>query len=258
MYVDVPGSSLHPQDGNSLALWFEIPDSTAKSTAISTALKQRWSGFGAPTPERSNAISNFPGSMEVLAHFAAGDDVTALNLIRKQWGYMLSNPYGTGGTFWEEFLQDGEFSGGNYMSLAHGWATGPTSGLTNYVAGIGPELSSTTPFHVVPHPGDLTQASATLLLPQGTVSTSWQYLQNGSSFVETVTAPANVAGRYGIPTGGKEMTVSIDGRQVWSTCSTGAAAPAGLNVGTISQDSAYVYLSSVSGSHALMATAGCS
>jgi Bacterial alpha-L-rhamnosidase 6 hairpin glycosidase domain len=257
MYVDVPGSSLHPQDGNSLALWFGIPDSTAKSTAISTALKQRWSGFGALTPERANEIANFPGSMEVLAHFAADDDVTALSLIRKQWGYMLSNPYGTGGTFWEEFLRDGEFTEGSYTSLAHGWATGPTSGLTNYVGGIGPELSSTTPFHVIPHPGDLTQASSTVVLPQGTVSASWQYLQSGNSFVETVTAPANVAGRYGIPTGGKATTVSIDGRQVWSTCSTGEAVPAGLNVGTVSQDSAYVYFSRVPGNHTVTATAGC-
>ena len=39
MYMDVPGSSLHPQDGNSLAVWFEVSDSTAKSVSISSALK---------------------------------------------------------------------------------------------------------------------------------------------------------------------------------------------------------------------------
>jgi len=258
MYMDVPGSSLHPQDGNSLAVWFEVPDSTAKSLSISAALKRRWTGFGALTPERSNVIANFPGSMEVLAHFAAGDDVTALSLIRIQWGYMLSNPYGTGGTFWEEYLPDGEFNGGDYMSLAHGWATGPTSGLTNYVAGIGPELSTTVPFHLIPHPGDLTQVSATVPLPQGTVSTSWKYLQNGASFVETVTAPAGVAGRYGIPTGGQATTISIDGQQVWSTCRAGEAVQSGMTLGNVSMDGAYVYLSSVTGSHTVAATAGCS
>jgi hypothetical protein len=256
MYVDVPGSSLHPQDGNSLAVWFEVPDSTAKSVSISTALKRRWNGFGALTPEHSNTIANFPGSMEVLAHFAAGDDLAALSLIRMQWGYMLSNPYGTGGTFWEGYLQDGEFDGGNYMSLAHGWATGPTSGLTNYVAGIGPELSSTVPFHVIPHPGDLTQASATVPLPQGTVSASWQ--RNGSSFVESVTAPAGVAGRYGIPTGGQPITISIDGRQAWSTCRANEAVQPGVRVGSVLLDGGYVYLSSVAGNHTVRATAGCS
>jgi hypothetical protein len=249
MYVDVPGSSLHPQDGNSLAVWFEVPDSAEKSVSVSTALKRRWNGFGALTPEHSNTIANFPGSMEVLAHFAAGDDVTAMSLIRMQWGYMLSNPYGTGGTFWEGYLQDGEFDGGDYMSLAHGWATGPTSGLTNYVAGIGPELSSTVPFHVIPHPGDLTQASATVALPQGTVSVSWQ--RNGGGFVETVTAPAGVAGRYGIPTGGQAVTVSVDGQQMWSTCSAGEAVRPAMNLGNVLLNSGYVYLSSVPGSHSV-------
>jgi Bacterial alpha-L-rhamnosidase 6 hairpin glycosidase domain/Bacterial alpha-L-rhamnosidase C-terminal domain len=255
MYVDAPGSSLHPQDGNSLAVWFEVPNSTAKSVSISTALKRRWNGFGALTPEHSNTIANFPGSMEVLAHFVAGDDVTALSLIRMQWGYMLSNPYGTGGTFWEGYLQDGEFDGDDYTSLAHGWATGPTSGLTNYVAGIGPELSTTVPFHVIPHPGDLTQASATVSLPQGTVSSTWR--QNGGAFVETVTAPAGVAGRYGIPTGGQAITVSMDGQKVSSTCGAGAEVQPGMNVGKVDLDGGYVYLSSVSGSHTVTATKGC-
>jgi hypothetical protein len=257
MYMDVPGSSLHPQDGNSLAVWFEIPDSTAKSVSISTALKGRWNQFGAATPERSNAIGNFPGSMEVMAHFVAGDDATALSLIRLQWGYMLSSPNGTGSTFWEGYLQDGSFDyGGPYMSLAHGWATGPTSALTNYVAGIGPELSSTVPFHVIPHPGGLTQVSATVSLPDGKVSTFWKYFQNGSSFLETITAPESVAGRYGIPTGGKPVTLSIDGQLVWSTCH-GRAEVSGMNFGDVFLEGNYVYLSSVAGSHTVIAASGC-
>jgi hypothetical protein len=140
------------------------------------------------------------------------------------------------------------------MSLAHGWATGPTSALTNYVAGIGPELSSTVPFHVIPHPGDLAQVSATVSFPQGTVSTSWKYSQNGSSFLETITAPESVAGRYGIPTGGKPITISIDGQRVWS-CQGREEVPSGMNFGDVSLDGNYVYLSSVAGSHKVIADA---
>jgi hypothetical protein len=111
----------------------------------------------------------------VMAHFVAGDDATALSLIRLQWGYMLSSPNGTGSTFWEGYLQDGSFDyDPPFMSLAHGWATGPTSALTNYVAGIGPELSSTVPFYVIPHPGDLTQVSATVYLLE--VFPEWQLI----------------------------------------------------------------------------------
>ena len=132
-------------------VWFEVPDSTAKSVSVSTALKGHWNQFGAATPERTNAIATFPGSMEVMAHFVAGDDATALSLIRLEWGYMLSSPKGTGSTFWEGYLQDGSFDyDPAYMSLAHGWATGPTPALTNYVAGIGPELSSRCRFTLSP------------------------------------------------------------------------------------------------------------
>jgi len=258
MYMDVPGSSLHPQDGNSLAVWFEVPDSTIKSVSISTALKGHWNQFGATTPERPNAIANFPGSMEVMAHFVAGDDATALSLIRLQWGYMLSSPNGTASTFWEGYLQDGSFDyTPPFMSLAHGWATGPTSALTNYVAGIGPELSSTVPFYVIPHPGDLTQVSATVSLPAGTVSTSWKYSRNGSSFLETITAPKGVAGRYGIPTGGRPITISIDGQLVWSTCRGREEVLSGMNFGDVFLDGNYVYLSSVAGSHTVIAASGC-
>src|SRR6202042_551629 len=193
--------------------------------------------------------------MEVMAHFVAGDDATALSLIRLQWGYMLSSPKGTGSTFWEGYLQDGSFDYDSaYMSLAHGWATGPTSALTNYVAGIGPELSSTVPFHVIPHPGDLTQVSATVSLPAGTVSTSWKYSQNGSSFLETITAPDGVAGRYGIPTGGKPITLWIDGHQVWSNCHGGEGVVSGMNFGDVLLEGNYVYLSSVAGSHTVKAS----
>jgi Bacterial alpha-L-rhamnosidase 6 hairpin glycosidase domain len=254
MYMDVPGSSLYPQDGNSLAVWFGVPDSTAKSVSISTALKGRWTQFGAATPERPNAIADFPGSMEVMAHFVAGDDATALSLIRLQWGYMLSSPNGTASTFWEGYLQDGTFDyDPPFMSLAHGWATGPTSALTNYVAGIGPELSSTVPFYVIPHPGDLTQVSATVSLPAGAVSISWKYSQNGSSFVETIAAPKSVAGRYGIPTGGKPITILIDGQPVWSTCHGGAEVSSSMTFGNVFLEGSYVYLSSVAGSHTVVA-----
>lgn len=258
MYMDKPGSTLYPQDGNSLAVWFGVADTNAKCLSISSALKQRWNRFGAVTPERTNAIASFPGSIEVMAHFAAGDDATALELIRLQWGYMLNSPLGTGSTFWEGLLQDGSFDyGGRYMSLAHGWATGPTYALTLYAAGIGPELSGTTPFHVIPHPGDLTYASATLVLPQGTVSSSWRRLQNGM-FIEEVSAPAGIAGRYGIPIPQGSASLSVDRQLVWSTCGSAQIAASALSLGGITSDGKYVYLGSVKGSHTMTAYSGCS
>ncbi len=98
-----------------------------------------------------------------------------------------------------------------------------------------------------PHPGDLTQVSATIALPAGAVSTSWKYSQNGSSFLETITAPQSVAGRYGIPTGGKPIAISIDGQPVWSACQGGVGVSSSMTFGNISLEGNYVYLSSVAG-----------
>ncbi|MGD0832738.1 MAG: trehalase family glycosidase, partial [Terracidiphilus sp.] len=198
MYRDVPGSSLYPQDGNALALWFGIPDSATDRSRISANLRLRWNSFGAVTPERPGAIATFPGSMEIQAHFAAGEDDNALDLIQLEWGYMLASPVGTDSTFWEGYLEDGSFDyGGSYMSLAHGWATGPTGALTQYVAGVGPELSTSAQFHFIPHPGYLSFASATMPLPQGTVSVSWN--QSSAGFVANVNASDSMTGQYGIP-----------------------------------------------------------
>ncbi len=141
LYKDNPSSTLYPQDGNSLAVWFGLTDSQAKNTTITGTLAARWERYGALTPEKNSggAIGTFPGSMEVQAHFTAGDDTDALAMIRREWGYMLTAPIGTNSTFWEGFQYDGSFDyGGQYMSAAHGWATGPTSALTFYVLGLLP------------------------------------------------------------------------------------------------------------------------
>ncbi len=251
MYADTPGSSLHPQDGNALGLWFGIPESAAARSEISSGLKSRWGFFGAATPELPGIIATFPGSMETMAHFAAGEDENALELIRLEWGYMLTCPVGTGSTFWEGYQVDGVPKYLADTSLAHGWATGPTAALTQYVAGIGPELSSTVQFHFIPHPGDLTNVSATVPLAAGTVSVSWT--RSASSFVANVNAPGSMTGRYGVPIGSGQSSVAVDGTTVWSSCTNVSAAGSA----DITSDGIYVYLGHVSGSHTVAAYATC-
>jgi hypothetical protein len=244
MYAELPGSTLYPQGGNSLALWFGIPDTVAEQMHIAANLRSRWNAYGAVTPERPNAIATFPGSMEVMGHFAANDDTTALDLIRLEWGYMLSSPLGTGSTFWEGYLQDGSFDyGGSYMSLAHGWATGPTAALTLYVAGVGPEMSSAVQFHFVPHAGDLSQVAATVPLAAGNVSVLWRHMDG--VFFATVNAPSTMVGRYGIPIGKGASSILIDGKLAWSSCQAVAA----TRFGGSSSDGSRVYFNSVQGSH---------
>ena len=113
-YRDNPDSALHPQDGNSLAVWYGLAP-RSRAARVSTALTTNWNSYGATTPEKGGEIGTFPGSMELNAHLQAGDATTALQLMRREWGYMLNSPMGTGSTFWEGYLADGQFGyGGAY------------------------------------------------------------------------------------------------------------------------------------------------
>jgi hypothetical protein len=244
LYRDNPTSTVYPQDGNSLAVWYGLTDSQAKNTSIARTSQARWNQYGARTPEKANggAIGTFPGSMEVQAHFTAGDDTAALALIRREWGYMLTSPTGTGSTFWEGFLADGGFDyGGTYMSLAHGWATGPTSALTFYVLGLMP-TGADGRYGFVPHAGDLTHVEGDLTTPQGPVTGSWDYAASAGTFTEHLTAPAGSTGTIGVPTyGSSAVTVTVNGATVWSN---GTFSPtAGVTGG--STDGRYVYLTGV-------------
>jgi hypothetical protein len=173
MYRDNPTSTLYPQDGNALAVWFGLTDSPAKATSIAAKLSTRWNAFGATTPEWGSGVHPFTGAMEVHAHFTANDDFTALAQIRRTWGYMLDSPIGTRSTFWEGINADGSLAyGGSYMSLAHGWSSGPTSALTFHLLGTAPE-TQVGQYRFVPHPGDLTSAEGRITLPQGQLNAAW-------------------------------------------------------------------------------------
>jgi hypothetical protein len=239
LYRDNPSSTRYPQDGNSLAVWYGLTDSQAKNTAITTALDARRNEYGALTPEKNSggAIGTFPGSMEVQAHLVAGDDTSALAMIRREWGYMLTTPTGTNSTFWEGFQYDGTFDyGGQYMSLAHGWGTGPTSALTFFVLGLTPTTAGGQ-YSFVPHAGDLTHVEGDITTPQGPVTASWDYTPG--TFTEHLTSPAGSTGTIGVPTyGSPNVSVTVNNATVWSG---GTFHPGGGFTGG-STDGKYIYL----------------
>ena len=214
-YRDNPASGLHPQDGNSLAVWFGLaPPDRAKR--ISAALTTNWNDFGATTPEKNSEIGTFPGSMEIQAHLAAGDSTRALDLIRREWGYMLNSPLGTGSTFWEGYLANGQFGyGGAYMSAAHGWSTGPTSALTFYVLGIRPTTVAGG-YDIRPEPGDLANAQGSLRTPLGDIRLTWRHDVHDRSFTEQVDAPGAAVSAVEVPTFGATTRVTVNGRLAWN------------------------------------------
>jgi hypothetical protein len=238
LYRDKPGSSLYPQDGNALAVWFGLVDDPARATAISQALAARWTPVGALTPEKSDAsVHPFPGGMEVHAHFAAGRDSTALDLIRLEWGFMLNSPQGTASTFWEGYRTDGSSDySGSYMSAAHGWSTGPTSALTFYLLGISPATDGGSAYRVAPHPGGVGRAEGQLTTPAGVIAVSWRDRGRGG-FDLTVDAPGGAVGEIAVPVPqGEAFVVRVDGRTAWDRTSRAFSAR---------QDGGYVRLTGV-------------
>lgn len=216
LYRDKPGSTLYPQDGNALAVWFGLVDNAERAATISGSLARRWTAVGALTPEKSeNAVHPFPGSMEVHAHFAAGRDGTALDLIRREWGYMLTTPQGTASTFWEGYLRDGtpDYQG-SYMSAAHGWSTGPTSALTYWLLGIAPAADGGPGYRIAPRPGGLSHAQGRLTTPSGIISVSWRSRPNGW-FDLTLKSPEDLQ-EVGVPLPADgTAVVRRNGRRAW-------------------------------------------
>lgn len=137
------GFALHPLDGNSFALVYNLTSTPARARMISTALRSRWVyPYGAPTPELPGTISPFISSFELQGHFLAApnDSSDALALIRLQWGYMLQAF--SNSTFVEGYTTNGSLNYGfaysrpPYVSHTHGWSTGPTGSLMEFVAGL--------------------------------------------------------------------------------------------------------------------------
>ncbi|MGW3285341.1 alpha-L-rhamnosidase-related protein [Streptomyces sp. NPDC001002] len=252
MYKDNPTSGLYPQDGNSLAVWYGLTDSTAKSKSVIAGLGKNWGIYGPATPEWGGNVSPFAGGMELNARFTANDDYTALDQIRRTWGHMLTTDIGTKSTFWEGVKADGGLAyGGSFMSLAHGWSTAPTSTLTFDVLGTAPE-SSTGAYRFVPHPGDLTSAEGRITMPQGPVNASWSRDPAAGTYAAHLTSPSGSTGRIGVPKfGGGNITVTVNGTTVWRD---GTFTPTS-GITAASEDDTYVYFTGVApGSYTVAAT----
>lgn len=227
------GALLHPQDGNSLALLYNLTETPAQASSISAALPKYWNTIGPVTPELPDTISPFVSGIEVLAHYAAGDATTALKLIRQLWGYLLTAPQFTGSTLVEGITANGSLyyrstAGYNYdaayTSLSHGWSSAPTQALSFYVAGLSVVGWGTWKF--APQPGDLSSVQAGFTLPLGEFAVSWEVggeTLGGLSFEASVTVPQGLEGSIELPW--SCQTVRVNGDEWQGGSCRGASGP---------------------------------
>lgn len=249
-YKDNPTSTMYPQDGNALAVWYDVVDSPVKARSISYVLGENWNDKGSRAPEFTFGtgvprISTFASSMELMSHFQAGYDTRGLDMIRSMWGYMLDAPHGTRSTIWEGLNSDGSFAyQGPFQSLSHGWGTGPTSALTYYVLGLAPDTVSGQTYHVIPHPGNLTHVEGSLTMAPGKVVFSrYDVSASCQTFSMRVDAQAHTGstGRIAVPRFEANHTVLVNGAAAWNgTSFVGSPGIAGA-----SQDANYIYFTGV-------------
>ena len=145
LYTDNTTTTLHPQDGNSLALLYNLTTTSPHAAALSKSLTTFHGPIGPLTPELPDTISPFVSSIEVLAHLSARRPKRALHLTRTLWTHLLDAPQMTASTLAEGLSANGSlYYRGNagykndaaYTSLAHGWSSGPTVALSSYVGGL--------------------------------------------------------------------------------------------------------------------------
>ncbi|POM69485.1 Glycoside hydrolase [Phytophthora palmivora] len=246
------GGDLFPQDGNSLAVRYNLTQSSQQAVTISENLATRWNEFGAVSPEGLGSISPFITSIEIEAHLRAtpGNASLALEIIRRQWGYML-NTFSNSTTI-EAFYETGElmypFYGlelGGYISHAHAWSTGPTASLTLHVGGLSPVTDAGKTWEFVPHAAgtDIGELHTGYTLATGDFSVEWTTKNQDSYFIANLETPQNTTGSISVPTFGKSLNsieVSVNGNIVWTN-----GAPSWTGFGTATGSENFVTVSEV-------------
>jgi len=123
-------------------------------------------------------------------------------------------------------------------SLCHPWGAGPVKWLNEEVLGIKPTTPGFKTFDVVPHLGrSLTRVAGKTPTPHGEISASFD-VNTGKC---KVTAPAGTVGRIGVPKVEKTISaIAVNGTKAWD-----GVYHAVTGIGSASQDSEFVYFSSV-------------
>ena len=201
-FVDTTADrATHPEDAQAFAILAGLATPAQATAALAYLGVHEWRGYGQTVTDTGSwdgpavgtdvkdRVYPFITYFEVLARYAAGQPEIALQLIRREWGYMAKNgPATNRGTTWETI---GPYGGGPVnvrQSWDAGWSSGAAPALTNYVLGILPTSPGFATFTVTPRQGDLAWARGSVVTPHGLLTVSWQRTDLGGIRLH-VTAP---------------------------------------------------------------------
>lgn len=214
-------TTLHPQDANSMAILFGVVDSD-RAAGVSEKLTKNWTPIGAVAPELPENVVSFISSFEIQSHFVVHNPTRALDLIRRSWGWYMNNPNGTESTVIEGYLANGTFGyrssrgygyDASYVSHSHGWSSGPTSALTEYIVGLSVTSRLGETWNIAPQFADLEYAEAGFVTSLGKYQVSWK--KEADRYSLRFSVPKGTSGNVILPfvTPYKKPSIVINGKK---------------------------------------------
>ncbi|EKM79027.1 hypothetical protein AGABI1DRAFT_40786 [Agaricus bisporus var. burnettii JB137-S8] len=215
MFRDNDSSDLIPQDGNAMAVLFNVTQTREQVKAISKGLTQFWTDIGPLSPELNDTIIPFVGGFEVQAHFIADEGERALDLIHREWGYMLYTNLSVQSTLLEGFTANGSLGyraaagydfDHAFTSHSHGWATGPTPAMTFHILGLGITSPQGKTWSINPILSGLQFAEGGLETGLGWFGVKWEV--SDDMLTVEISTPTGTSGTVRLPGKGP---VTVDG-----------------------------------------------
>jgi hypothetical protein len=200
-FQDAEGSTAaHPQDGNAFAILAGAATRAEAKSAIEFLDRHNRRDYGNTMVETTafddwawgthghERVYPFISFFEILARYEAGMGESALDLVRRGWGYMLR----VGDTTWEAI---GPFGGpfqNAYTSLASGWSAGAAPALTAFALGVRPTSPGYATFEVRPRAPGLAWARGEVWTPHGPIRVSWRRGPKGRPWITVSHPPGTV------------------------------------------------------------------
>lgn len=219
----------HAQDGNSLSIVSGIANATRTNAILSYLSNNMARPYGnafydtLAGTDLSQRVYAFISYFELEARFLSGEVISALDQIRRTYGWMAGNDPGI--TMWEGIGADGQPYEQAYTSMAHGWSTGVVPALTNYILGVTPISVGFKSWRVKPMPGDITWAKGVVPTPKGPISVYWNNNPDSGLFHLSVESPSGTSGTVLVPVANSSSSVFVNSNLVWeNNNSKGSAA----------------------------------
>ena len=208
-------TTLHPEDANSMSLYFGLAP-TNDVPSITSRQVENWTPIGPQTPELPFNVCPFIASFELLGRLTVRDTARAFELLRTTWGWTINNPNSTQSTLLEGYLFNAIFSyrytrgydyDASYTSHSHGWSSGPTSAMTNFILGLDVVEPMGQEWTLSPQMGDLQSVQGGFTTGLGKFSAA--FTNSSTELSGTWDIPTGTNGTLTIPfTGGAKMILN--------------------------------------------------